>query len=76
MHKGTLAAGGFVEVCGRLPSGLKVRSNLETSTRVGFNIITSSSHIEPEGQSMCSGTSTPRMPRHSRSHSAVIGSTP
>ena len=37
-HKGTVEAGKFVEVCGKLPAGLKVRWDFEASTPVEFNV--------------------------------------
>ncbi len=38
MHKGTVAAGKFVEVCGKLPAGLRVRWDFEASTPLDFNV--------------------------------------
>jgi hypothetical protein len=37
-HSGTVAAGKFVEVCGRLPAGLKVRWDFKADTPVDFNV--------------------------------------
>ena len=37
-HKGAIAAGTFVEVCGKLPAGLAVRWDFEASTPVDFNV--------------------------------------
>jgi hypothetical protein len=37
-HKGTIAAGKFVEVCGKLPAELHVRWEFKASTRVDFNV--------------------------------------
>ena len=37
-HKGKIAAGKFVEVCGKLPSGVKVRWDFEAGTPVDFNV--------------------------------------
>ena len=38
MHRGTIAAGKFVEVCGKLPAGLKVRWNFEAGAPLDFNV--------------------------------------
>ena len=37
-HQGTIAAGKFVELCGKLPAGLKVRWDFDASTPVDFNL--------------------------------------
>lgn len=37
-YQGAVAAGKFVEVCGKLPSGLNVRWDFEASTPVDFNV--------------------------------------
>ena len=37
-HKGNIAAGKFVEACGKLPAGLKVYWDFEASTAVDFNV--------------------------------------
>ena len=37
-HKGTIAAGKLVEVCGKLPAGKKIRWDFEVSTPVDFNV--------------------------------------
>lgn len=37
-HRGTIAAGKFVEVCGKLSGGQKIRWDFETSTAVDFNV--------------------------------------
>ena len=37
-YQGAIAAGKFVEVCGKLPSGLNVRWDFEASTSVDFNV--------------------------------------
>ena len=37
-HRGAIAAGTFVEVCGKLPAGLAVRWDFEASTPVDFNV--------------------------------------
>jgi len=38
MHRGAIAAGKFVEVCGKLPAGLKVRWNFEAGAPLDFNV--------------------------------------
>ena len=37
-HRGTVAAGKFVEVCGKLPAGLSVRWDFAASTPMAFNV--------------------------------------
>ena len=37
-HKGTIAAGKLVEVCGKLSAGNKIRWDFEVSTPVDFNV--------------------------------------
>lgn len=37
-HKGPIAAGKFVELCGKLPAGLAVRWDFEADTPVDFNV--------------------------------------
>jgi len=37
-HKGPIAAGKFVEVCGKLTSGMKVQWDFEAGTPVDFNL--------------------------------------
>ena len=37
-HQATIATGKFVEVCGKLPAGLKVRWDFNASTPVDFNL--------------------------------------
>jgi hypothetical protein len=37
-HKGTIAAGKLVEVCGKLSAGRKIRWDFEVSTPVDFNV--------------------------------------
>lgn len=38
VHRGAVAAGKFVEVCGKLPVGLKVGWEFETASPVDFNV--------------------------------------
>lgn len=38
VHNGQIAAGKFVEVCGKLPVGLKVQWQFETRLPVDFNV--------------------------------------
>ena len=37
-HQAKIAAGKFVEVCGKLPAGLKLRWEFETSAPTDFNV--------------------------------------
>src|SRR5450755_349229 len=37
-HEGTVAAGKFAEVCGKLPAGTSVRWDFEASTPLDFNV--------------------------------------
>ena len=37
-HKSSVAAGKFVELCGKLPAGLKVRWDFEASSALDFNV--------------------------------------
>ena len=37
-HKGSIAAGKFVEICGKLPAGVKVNWRFEAGAPVDFNV--------------------------------------
>ena len=38
VHRGQIPAGKFVEVCGKLPAGLRIQWEFETGSAVDFNV--------------------------------------